>query len=94
MTREDRESVLIASSPSAHCACEVDWADLPVIDISKAKTPEGRKELASAVRDAMRIHGFMFIVNHGLTEAEVSASDWLGRTAYMHVDSIESRTSA
>ena len=51
----------------------MDWADLPVIDISKAKTPEGRKELAPAVRDAMRIHGFMFIVNHGLTEVEVSA---------------------
>ncbi|PIL28654.1 hypothetical protein GSI_08696 [Ganoderma sinense ZZ0214-1] len=49
---------------------DLDWADLPVIDISEAKTPEGRKELAPVVRDAMRTHGFMFIVNHGLTEAE------------------------
>ena len=50
----------------------VDYADFPIIDISKAKTPEGLKELAPVVRDAMRTYGFLYIVNHGLTNAEVS----------------------
>ncbi|KAI0708358.1 Clavaminate synthase-like protein [Earliella scabrosa] len=49
---------------------EVDWADFPVIDISKAETPEGRAELAAIVRDAMRTYGFLYIVNHGLTQGE------------------------
>ena len=49
----------------------VDYADFPIIDISKAKTPEGLKELAPVVRDAMQTYGFLYIVNHGLTDAEV-----------------------
>ncbi|KAI0760890.1 Clavaminate synthase-like protein [Trametes elegans] len=49
---------------------ELEWADLPVIDISKAATPEGRAELAPRVRDAMRTQGFLYIVNHGYTEAQ------------------------
>ncbi|KAI0703873.1 Clavaminate synthase-like protein [Cerioporus squamosus] len=49
---------------------ELDWADFPIIDLSKAQTPEGRAELASIVRDAMRIYGFLYVVNHGLTQAQ------------------------
>ena len=53
----------------------MEWADLPVIDLAKASTPEGRAELAHQVRDAMRIHGFLYLVNHGWTEIQVSSSD-------------------
>ena len=49
----------------------MEYADLPIIDISKAKTPEGRRELAPVVRDAMRTYGFLIIVNHGVTQVEV-----------------------
>ncbi|RPD60588.1 Clavaminate synthase-like protein [Lentinus tigrinus ALCF2SS1-7] len=49
---------------------DLEWADLPIIDISKAATPEGRAELAPIARDAMHTHGFMYIVNHGLTQAQ------------------------
>lgn len=49
----------------------MDWADLPIIDISKASTPEGRAELATQVRDAMRTFGFLYVVNHGYTQAQV-----------------------
>ena len=49
----------------------VEWADLPIVDISKAHTPEGRAELAPQMHDAMRTHGFLYIVNHGLTQAQV-----------------------
>ncbi|KAJ3019260.1 hypothetical protein NUW54_g130 [Trametes sanguinea] len=49
---------------------DLEWADLAVIDLSKASTPEGRAELAPKVRDAMRTYGFMYVVNHGLTQAQ------------------------
>ncbi|KAI0752451.1 Clavaminate synthase-like protein [Daedaleopsis nitida] len=49
---------------------DLDYADFPIIDISKAKTPMGRAELAPVVRDAMRTYGFLHIVNHGLTDAQ------------------------
>ena len=58
---------------------EVDYADFPIIDISKAKTPAGRKELAPVVRDAMRTYGFLYVVNHGLTDTEVSTLETSGR---------------
>ena len=59
-------------------AFAVDWADLPIIDISKASTPEGRTELATEVRDAMRTFGFMYIVNHGLTLWDVASTRFQG----------------
>ncbi|KAI0703895.1 Clavaminate synthase-like protein [Cerioporus squamosus] len=49
---------------------DVDWADFPLIDLSKAKTAEGRAELAPVVRDAMRTYGFLYVVNHGLSESQ------------------------
>ena len=57
--------------PSTYMPRVVDYADFPIIDISKAKTPEGLKELAPVVRDAMQTYGFLYIVNHGLTDTEV-----------------------
>lgn len=49
----------------------MDYADLTVIDLSKADTYEGRVELAAQLRDAMQTHGFFYVINHGLTQAEV-----------------------
>ena len=52
----------------------MDWADFPTIDLSKAKTPEGLAELVPIVRDAMRTYGFLYVVNHGLSQAQVCGS--------------------
>ena len=49
----------------------MEWADLPIVDFSKVGTPEGRAELVPQVRDAMRTHGFLIVVNHGWTQAQV-----------------------
>ncbi len=51
----------------------VEWADLEIVDLSKAMTPEGRAELAPRVRDIMRTTGFMYVVNHGITQTQVRA---------------------
>ncbi|PIL28629.1 hypothetical protein GSI_08671 [Ganoderma sinense ZZ0214-1] len=60
----------------AHYECapetkeDIEYAAVPIIDFTNAHTPEGRGELAPQVRDAMRTHGFMCLVNHGVTQAQ------------------------
>jgi len=49
----------------------VEYADLAIIDLSKAGTLEGRLELAKDVREAMRNQGFFYVVNHGYTSEQV-----------------------
>ncbi|KAH7928365.1 Clavaminate synthase-like protein [Leucogyrophana mollusca] len=44
---------------------DLNYADLAVIDLSKADTPAGRAELASEVKEALLTHGFFYVVNHG-----------------------------
>ncbi|KDQ53494.1 hypothetical protein JAAARDRAFT_61208 [Jaapia argillacea MUCL 33604] len=45
----------------------LDYADLPIIDLSKAKTPQGRVTLAKEVREAISNQGFCYAINHGYT---------------------------
>ncbi|KAH0826421.1 hypothetical protein J3R83DRAFT_5396 [Lanmaoa asiatica] len=49
---------------------DLDFADLAIIDLSKAHTPEGRAELAPQLRDALRTNGFVYALNHGYTQAQ------------------------
>ncbi|EIW52053.1 Clavaminate synthase-like protein [Trametes versicolor FP-101664 SS1] len=49
---------------------DLEWADLPIIDFSNASTPEGRAVLTPQVCNAMQTSGFMYIINHGMTQAE------------------------
>ncbi|KAI0658180.1 Clavaminate synthase-like protein [Cubamyces menziesii] len=49
---------------------ELEWAELPIIDFSAASTPEGRAALVPQVCNAMQTYGFMYLVNHGLTQAQ------------------------
>ena len=51
--------------------CTVEYADLTVIDLSKANTPEGFTELAIQARDGMREQGFIYVINHGITQEQV-----------------------
>lgn len=46
------------------------YADLTIIDLSKAATAEGRAELAVDLREALTTHGFCYIINHGYTQAQ------------------------
>ena len=52
----------------------MDWAEIPIVDISKAGTPDGRAELVTAVCNAMHTIGMFYAVNHGLLMEEVSPS--------------------
>ncbi|KAF8153283.1 Clavaminate synthase-like protein [Crassisporium funariophilum] len=48
----------------------LDYADLPVVDLSTSGTLEGRLALAREVRDAMLEHGFFYVINHGYTPTQ------------------------
>ena len=50
----------------------MEFADLAIVDLSKARTPEGRAELYPQLRDALLTHGFVYAINHGYTQAQVS----------------------
>ena len=54
----------------------VDWANLAVIDLSKATTFEGRKTLVEQVHDAIKNDGFLYIINHGIEPEQVSLLSW------------------
>jgi len=58
----------------------VEYADLAVIDLSKASTPEGRKELTVQLSRAMHETGFFYVINHGYTQEQV------GRFTQKHLD--------
>ncbi|KAG6828486.1 hypothetical protein H0H92_007801 [Tricholoma furcatifolium] len=48
----------------------LDYADLAIINLSKANTSEGRLELSSQVVQAMKTHGFFYVINHGYTSEQ------------------------
>lgn len=72
----------------------VEWAPLPIIDFSEAGTSEGRAALAVQVRDAMRTYGFLYIVNHGYTQAQVRSLIPLTIAHGLHIDAHLCRTRA
>ncbi|KAF9011696.1 hypothetical protein BDQ17DRAFT_783244 [Cyathus striatus] len=50
----------------------VDYADLAVIDLSKASTLNGRVELAREAVHALHESGFFYIINHGYTREQTA----------------------
>ena len=52
----------------------MDYAELRVIDLSKLGTTEGRAELVKQARDGMREQGFIYVINHGLSQEQVQVT--------------------
>ncbi|KAH9960932.1 hypothetical protein BC827DRAFT_374549 [Russula dissimulans] len=50
---------------------QLEWAELEVIDLARAKMPIGRAEQVEKARDAMHKQGFFYVINHGLDKAQV-----------------------
>ncbi|ODV94969.1 hypothetical protein PACTADRAFT_76553 [Pachysolen tannophilus NRRL Y-2460] len=50
---------------------DLDWADLVTIDLSLFGTPEGKKQLAHDLENAIKDHGFFYLKNFGLSQKEV-----------------------
>jgi isopenicillin N synthase-like dioxygenase len=67
----------------------LDYADLAIIDLSKADTSEGRAELAKQVYGAMTTQGFFYVINHGLSAEETERMFDIGDTAFSQVSDEE-----
>ncbi|KAJ7620241.1 hypothetical protein FB45DRAFT_929776 [Roridomyces roridus] len=70
---------------------ELDYADLAIIDLSKAGDAQGRVELAAQVREAMKTQGFFYIVNHGYTEAQTERMFDIADVSFSGVEAEEKR---
>lgn len=71
-----------ASIRQLHCWLwdSVKYADLAVIDLSRASTAEGRVLLSGEVARALHEKGFFYVVNHGYTQDQVRTSIFLSRS--------------
>ncbi|KZT63621.1 Clavaminate synthase-like protein [Daedalea quercina L-15889] len=56
--------------PPPRTKANFEYTDLAILNFSKIGTPEGRAELTVQLHDVMKTHGFFYIVNHGLSQAE------------------------
>ncbi|TFK45779.1 Clavaminate synthase-like protein [Heliocybe sulcata] len=68
---------------------DLDYADLPIVDLSKASTANGRAELAIIARDAMRTRGFVYAINHGYTPAQTKRVFDIANIPFEEVDKEE-----
>ncbi|KAJ6453599.1 Clavaminate synthase-like protein [Mycena sanguinolenta] len=69
----------------------LDYADLAVIDLSKAQDAAGRSELALEVSEAMKTQGFFYAINHGYTLAQTERMFDIADVSFTCVDAEEKR---
>ncbi|KAI5827872.1 Clavaminate synthase-like protein [Schizophyllum commune Tattone D] len=70
---------------------DLDYASLAIIDLSKAATPEGRKELAVEVSEALRSQGFFYVINHGYTQEQTNRIFSIADVTFEEVSEREKR---
>ncbi|KAJ7233610.1 hypothetical protein B0H12DRAFT_1143623 [Mycena haematopus] len=85
-----------APPPPPYCAPpaskeELEYADLAIIDLSKAKTAAGRKALAAQVVSAMASHGFFYVINHGYTQQQTTRVFSIANLTFDDVDDEEKK---
>ncbi|KAJ7243604.1 hypothetical protein B0H12DRAFT_1203715 [Mycena haematopus] len=70
---------------------KLDYADLAIIDLSKAQDARGRAELSLEASEAMRTQGFFYVINHGYTAAQTERMFDIADVPFSCVDSEEKR---
>ncbi|WVR09331.1 hypothetical protein IAU60_006397 [Kwoniella sp. DSM 27419] len=61
---------------------DLDWADLPKIDLALFSIPEGRQTLAATLIEAIRTKGFFYVINYGIPQSAVDRQFSLGAKFY------------
>lgn len=61
---------------------DLDWAELPKIDLSRFDEPGGKQELANQLYDAVTRVGFWSVVNIGIDDERVLRQFTLGNTFF------------
>ncbi|KAJ6498545.1 hypothetical protein C8R47DRAFT_1175638 [Mycena vitilis] len=70
---------------------ELEYADLPIIDLSKAQDAKGRAELTAQMSTAMQTRGFFYAVNHGYTASQTERMFDIADVPFTGVDPDEKR---
>ncbi|KAF5336236.1 hypothetical protein D9758_014365 [Tetrapyrgos nigripes] len=60
----------------------LDWADLVTIDLSLYHTPEGKKQLAETLIQALREKGFFYVKNFNISQERVNSQFAIGKEFY------------
>ncbi|GKT87610.1 flavonol synthase [Colletotrichum tofieldiae] len=56
--------------------------EVPTIDLANYGTPEGNKELAQTLIEAIRTKGFFYVINYGISQEAVDTQFSLGQKFY------------
>ncbi|KAF8961432.1 Clavaminate synthase-like protein [Flammula alnicola] len=78
--------------PAPGTQADLEYADLPIIDLAEAGTSEGRLALAQQARDAMVNHGFFYVINHGYTPAQTQRIFDIADVPFARVSDEEKQT--
>ncbi|KAJ7046188.1 hypothetical protein C8F04DRAFT_939332 [Mycena alexandri] len=70
---------------------KLEYADLAILDLSKARTPGGRKALAAKLVNAMSTHGFFYVTNHGYTQEQTQRVFSIANLTFDGVDAQEKK---
>ncbi|KAH7353378.1 hypothetical protein B0T11DRAFT_356433 [Plectosphaerella cucumerina] len=60
----------------------LDWADLPTIDLAQYGSEEGNAALAKTLLEAIRTKGFFYVTNYGISQDDVDTQFSLGQQFY------------
>jgi len=61
---------------------DLDWAELVTVDLSLYGTPEGNKQLAQTLINAVREKGFFYVKNFNISQSRVDRQFQLGKQFY------------
>ncbi|KAI0446135.1 2OG-Fe(II) oxygenase family oxidoreductase [Xylaria telfairii] len=74
--------VEIASTPTfslpSGTTCDLDYADIPILDFSIYDTPGGKEKLTEGLKKAVELNGFFYIINTGLKDDDIFRQWHLG----------------
>ncbi|KAH8803565.1 hypothetical protein F5884DRAFT_847287 [Xylogone sp. PMI_703] len=62
--------------------CELDWAELVTLDLSRFDLPDGKQQLAEQAKDAIHRIGFFYVTNFGLSQEEVDRQYAIGKALF------------
>src|ERR1700761_6721235 len=71
----------------AETTADLEWADLIAIDLAQFDQPGGKQKLAAQLKQAISTVGFFYVINFGLSEAEVDEQFELAQKLFSLSDS-------
>lgn len=61
---------------------DLEWADLPTVDLSDIKTPEGKQRQSQLLIDAVRTKGFFYVTGYNIAQDRIDEQFAIGQKFY------------